>query len=223
MFDNVFNNLEWKKIASDEFISFKKYRQSLREKLIKENQKERQKNANNSNNKNNFKVFKLNPKKEKNFEIKLNKSRSFFQNNFCFPIKENFLVPNCYTLKYIELFDNFEFFDKTMSNFFLKIKGLYEFYPKTLDERERLDNKELILWIFITCIKYLDSKNFAFRKNEDMIELIKKISEMFNKDFKYLYMFLTKFVIQVNNKMKTKKNNNSLTNYSNYRKYYCSM
>ena len=223
MFDNVFNNLEWKKIASNEFISFKTYRQSLREKLIRENEKERQKHANNSNNKKNFKVYKINPKKEKNLVIKLNKSRSFFQNNFCFPIKENFLVPNCYTLKYIELFDNFEFFDKTMSNFFLKIKGLYEFYPKTLDERERLDNKELILWIFITCIKYLDDKNFSFKKNEDMIELIKKISEMLNKDFKYLYMFLTKFVIQLNNKIKSEKNNNSLTNYYHYRKYYCSI
>ena len=39
MFGNVFNNLEWKKIASTEFISFKKYQQSLREKLIKDNKK----------------------------------------------------------------------------------------------------------------------------------------------------------------------------------------
>ena len=43
MFVNEFNNLEWKKIASSEFISFKKYRQSLREKLIKANKKERKK------------------------------------------------------------------------------------------------------------------------------------------------------------------------------------
>ena len=35
MFDNVFNNLEWKKIVSKEFISFKNYRQLIREKLIK--------------------------------------------------------------------------------------------------------------------------------------------------------------------------------------------
>ena len=195
MFDNVFNNLEWKKIASNEFISFKTYRQSLREKLIRENEKERQKHANNSNNKKNFKVYKLNPKKEKNLVIKLNKSRSFFQNNFCFPIKENFLVPNCYTLKYVELFDNFEFFDKTMSNFFTKISGLYEFYPKTLDEKERLDNKGFILWLFITLIKYLISKNVVFNKKEDIVELIKVISEMLNKDFKYLYFFLVKYLI----------------------------
>jgi hypothetical protein len=76
-----------------------------------------------------------------------------------------------------------------MSNFFLKIKGLYEFYPKTLDERERLDNKDFILWMFITSIKYLDSKKYIFKKKEDMIELIKIISEMINKDFKYFRAF----------------------------------
>ena len=223
MFDNVFNNLEWKKIVSKEFISFKNYRQLIREKLIKENYKGLQKNDANSKLKKNFNLIRLNPKKDKNNEIILSKSISFFQNDFCFPIKENFIVSNCYTMKYIELFDNFEFFDKTMSNFFLKLKALYEFYPKTLDERERLDNKEYILWIFISCIKYLDDKNFVFNKNEDMIELIKKISEMLNKDFKYLYVFLSKYIIQLNNKIKSEKNNNSLTNYFNYRKYYCSV
>ena len=222
MFGKVFNNLEWKKISSSEFHSFKEYRQTLREKLIKSNEKEKQKESNNSNINNNTKIFQLNPK-NKNKTIILENSRSFCQNNFCFPIKENFIVSNCYTLKYIELFDNFEFFDKTMSNFFLKIKGLYEFYPKTLDERERLDNKEFILWLFITCIKYLDSKNFVFSKNEDMIELIKMISEMINKDFKYLYKFLSKFIIKLNERIKSEKNNKSLTNYLNYRKYYCSI
>ena len=152
MFDNVFNNLEWKKIVYNEFVSFKNYRQLLREKLIKENNKELQKSDINSKLKKNFKLFRLKPKKEKDNEIILQKSLSFFQNDFCFPINENFIVSNCYTMKYIELFDNFEFFDKTMSNFFLKLKALYEFYPKTLDERERLDNKEYILWIFISSI-----------------------------------------------------------------------
>ena len=42
MFGNVFNNLEWKKIVEKEFITFKQYRQSLREKLIKDNEKEKQ-------------------------------------------------------------------------------------------------------------------------------------------------------------------------------------
>ena len=223
MFDNVFNNLEWKKIVYNEFVSFKNYRQLLREKLIKENNKELQKSDINSKLKKNFKLFRLKPKKEKDNEIILQKSLSFFQNDFCFPINENFIVSNCYTMKYIELFDNFEFFDKTMSNFFLKLKALYEFYPKTLDERERLDNKEYILWIFISSIKYLDNKNFIFTKNEDMIELIEKISEMLNKDFKYLYVFLSKYIIQLNNKIKSEKSNNSLTNYFNYRKYYCSV
>ena len=143
--DNVFNNFEWKKIVSKEFISFKNYRQLIREKLIKENYKGLQKNDANSKLKKNLNLIRLNPKKDKNNEIILSKSISFFQNDFCFPIKENFIVSNCYTMKYIGLFDNFEFFDKTMSNFFLKLKALYEFYPKTLDERERLDNKEYIL------------------------------------------------------------------------------
>ena len=223
MFDNVFNNLEWKKIASSEFIAFKKYRQALREKLIKDNKKEEETNENNSNSNNNIIIFKIKPKKDKNQVVTLDKCRSFCQNNFCFPIKANFIVPNCYTMKYIELFDNFEFFDKTMSNFFLKIKGLYEFYPKTLDERERLDNREFILWLFITSIKYLYSKNYVLSKKEDMIELIKIISEMINKDFKYLYQFLSKFVIKLNNRIKLEKNKTSLSNYFNYRKYYCSV
>ena len=124
-------------------------------------------------------------------------------------------------LKYIELFDNFDFFDKTMSAFFIKISGLYEFYPKTLDEKERLDNKGFILWLFITYIKYLISKNVAFNKKEDIVELIKNISEMLNKDFKYLYFFLIKYLIKVNDFFKQKKNNNSLSDYFNYRKYYC--
>ena len=221
MFDNVFNNLEWKKIATREFNSFKEYRQSLREKYIKYNEKKREKNINNPSLNNNIKLFQLNPKNN-NKTIFLEKSRSFCQNNFCFPIKENFIVPNSYTLQYMEIFDNFEFFDKTMSNFFLKIQGLYEIYPKTLDERERLDNKEFILWIFVTCIKYLETKNFVFNKNEDMIELIKIISKMMNKDFKYLYQFLSKFIIRLNNRIKSEKNNNSITNYFNYRNYYCS-
>ena len=221
MFVNEFNNLEWKKIASSEFISFKKYRQSLREILIKANKKERKKCVNNTKYSADTKIFKFSQKKEKNQIITLNKCRSFNQNNFCFPIKENFIVQNCYTLKYIELFDNFEFFDKTMSNYFLKIKGLYEFYPKTLDERERLDNKEFILWMFITSIKYLDSKKYSFKKREDMIKLIKIISEMINKDFKYLYQFLSKYLIKINDKVKSEKNKTSLTNYFNYRKYYC--
>ena len=37
MFGKVFNNLEWKKIASSEFNSFKQFRQDLRSKLIKAN------------------------------------------------------------------------------------------------------------------------------------------------------------------------------------------
>ena len=222
MFDNVFNNLEWKKIATREFNSFKEYRQSLREKYIKYNEKKREKNINNPSLNNNIKLFQLNPKNN-NKTIVLEKSRSFCQNNFCFPIKENFIVPNSYTLQYMEIFDNFEFFDKTMSNFFLKIQGLYEIYPKTLDERERLDNKEFILWIFVTCMKYLETKNFVFNKNEDMIELIKIISKMMNKDFKYLYQFLSKFIIRLNNRIKSEKNNNSITNYFNYRNYYCSI
>ena len=223
MFGNVFNNLEWKKIASTEFISFKKYQQSLREKLIKDNKKNNKKGNNNSNLNNNTKIFKIKANKDKNNSNTLEKCRSFCQNNFCFPIKENFIVSNCYTMKYIEIFDNFEFFDKTMSNFFLKIKGLYEFYPKTLDERERLDNKEFILWIFIACIKYLINKNYSINKREDMIELIKTISEMINKDFKYLYQFLSKYLIKLNDKIKSEKNKISLSNYFNYRKYYCSV
>ena len=223
MFSNAINDIEWKRIIAKEFKEYKKTRKKIREKLIKDNYKEKKKIESELKKEKEFKIFKFNIKKGSYKTEILSKSRSFCQNNYCFPIKENFIVSNCYTLKYIELFDNFEFFDKTMSNFFLKIKGLYEFYPKTLDERERLDNKELILWIFITCIKYLDNKNFSFKKNEDMIELIKKISEMLNKDFKYLYMFLTKFVIQLNNKIKSEKNSNSLTNYYHYRKYYCSI
>ena len=223
MFGKVFNNLEWKKIASSEFNSFKQFRQDLRSKLIKANKNKGKKIPNNPKYTSSNKIFKFSPRKDKNQIIILNKCRSFCQNNFCFPIKENFIVPNCYTLKYIELFDNFEFFDKTMSNFFLKIKGLYEFYPKTLDERERLDNKDFILWMFITSIKYLDSKKYIFKKKEDMIELIKIISEMINKDFKYLYQFLSKYLIQINDKVKSEINKTSLTNYFNYRKYYCSV
>ena len=221
MFGNVFNNLEWKKIAEKEFITFKEYRQSLREKLIKDNEKEKQINKNQSNINNNFKLFKFKERKGKNKTFLLEHSRSFCQNNFCFPIKANFVVSNCYKMKYMELFNNFGFFDKTMSNFFSKIKGLYEFYPKTLYENERLDNKEFLLWMFINCIKYIDSKKFVFSKREDIIELIQLMAKMIDKDFKYLYNFLSNYLINVNEKIKKEKNSKSLTNYFNYRKYYC--
>ena len=218
MLSNEINNSEWKKIISKEFIEYKKIRKEVREKLIKENYKE-DKNFRFKSKKN--KIFKFTKKEEeKPIEI-LSKSRSFCQNNFCFPIKENFIVSNCYTLKYMELFDNFEFFDKTMSNFFIKINGLYEFYPKTLDNKERLDNRGFILWLFITYIKYLRNKNYIFDKKEDIVEIIKSISEMLNKDFKYLYFYLVKYLIRVNEFFKQEKNNKSFSDYSNYRKYYC--
>ena len=198
MFNNVINNSEWKKIIAKEFSSYKQKRKIIREKLIRENNEEKRKNEIEKEKNKNCKIFKFKKKKEENVTEILSKSRSFCQNNYCFPIKENFIVSNCYTLKYIELFDNFDFFDKTMSNFFMKISGLYEFYPKTLDEKERLDNKGFILWLFITLIKYLISKNVVFNKKEDIVELIKVISEMLNKDFKYLYFFLVKYLIKVN-------------------------
>ena len=221
MFNNVINNSEWKKIIAKEFSSYKQTRKIIREKLIRENNEEKRKNEIEKEKNKNCKIFKFKKKKEENVTEILSKSRSFCQNNYCFPIKENFIVSNCYTLKYIELFDNFDFFDKTMSNFFMKISGLYEFYPKTLDEKERLDNKGFILWLFITLIKYLISKNVVFNKKEDIVELIKVISEMLNKDFKYLYFFLVKYLIKVNDFFKQKKNKNSLSDYFNYRKYYC--
>jgi len=221
MFNNVINNSEWKKIIAKEFSSYKQTRKIIREKLIRENNEEKRKNEIEKEKNKNCKIFKFKKKKEENVTEILSKSRSFCQNNYCFPIKENFIVSNCYTLKYIELFDNFDFFDKTMSNFFMKISGLYEFYPKTLDEKERLDNKGFILWLFITLIKYLISKNVVFNKKEDIVELIKVISEMLNKDFKYLYFFLVKYLIKVNDLFKQKKNKNSLSDYFNYRKYYC--
>ena len=221
MLSNVINNSEWKKIIAKEFVEYKQTRKLIREKLIKENYKEKKKIELEINKSKNTAVYKFKTKKEDKITEILSKSRSFCQNNYCFPIKENFIVSNCYTLKYIELFDNFEFFDKTMSNFFTKISGLYEFYPKTLDEKERLDNKGFILWMFITYIKYLISKNFCFNKKEDVVQLIKNISEMLNKDFKYLYVFLVKYLIKVNDYFKQKKNNNTLSDYFNYRKYYC--
>ncbi len=221
MFNNVINNSEWKKIIAKEFSSYKQTRKIIREKLIRENNEEKRKNEIEKEKNKNCKIFKFKKKKEENVTEILSKSRSFCQNNYCFPIKENFIVSNCYTLKYIELFDNFDFFDKTMSNFFMKISGLYEFYPKTLDEKERLDNKGFILWLFITLIKYLISKNVVFNKKEDIVDLIKVISEMLNKDFKYLYFFLVKYLIKVNDHFKQKKNKNSLSDYFNYRKYYC--
>ena len=137
MFSNVLNDAEWKKIIAKEFLDFKKTRKIIREKLIKDNYREKKKIKP----KLSLKIFRFKVEKETNKKEILSKSRSFCQNNYCFPIKENFIVSNCYTLKYIELFDNFEFFDKTMSNFFTKIAGLYEFYPKTLDEKEKLENK----------------------------------------------------------------------------------
>lgn len=223
MFTNPINDPEWKKIIAKEFVAYKQTRRQVREILIKENyiDKYKKRKKEELENKKNLKIFKFKVNKEDNITEMLSKSRSFCQNNYCFPIKENFIVSNCYTLKYIELFDNFEFFDKTMSNFFTKISGLYEFYPKTLDEKERLDNKGFILWLFITYIKYLISKNFVFNKKEDIVELIKNISEMLNKDFKYLYFFLVKYLIKVNDYFKKRKNENSLSDYFNYRKYYC--
>ena len=224
MLSNEINNFEWKNIIAKEFIEYKKIRKDIREKLIKENYKEKNKeNKKLKFHSKNSKIYKFNKnKEEKSIEI-LSKSRSFCQNNFCFPIKENFIVSNCYSLNYIELFDNFEFFDKTMSNFFTKISGLYEFYPKTLDIRERLDNKGFILWLFITYIKYLSNKNFIFNKKEDIIDIIKNISEMLKKDFKYLFIFIVNYLIKINDMFKQQKNYNSLTDYSNYRKYYCSV
>ena len=131
MFRNVINNSEWKKIIKKEFLEYKKTRKIIRENLIKENNKEKEKIKKELEKDKNNTIYKFKVKKENNTTEILSKSRSFCQNNYCFPIKENFIVSNCYTLKYIELFDNFEFFDKTMSNFFMKISGLYEFYPKT--------------------------------------------------------------------------------------------
>ena len=223
MFRNVINNSEWKKIIKKEFLEYKKTRKIIRENLIKENNKEKEKIKIELEKDKNNTIYKFKVKKENNTTEILSKSRSFCQNNYCFPIKENFIVSNCYTLKYIELFDNFEFFDKTMSNFFMKISGLYEFYPKTLDEKERLDNKGFILWMFITYIKYLISKKFVFNKKEDIVDIIKNISEMLNKDFKYLYFFLVKYLIKINDYFKQKKNKNSLSDYINYRKYYCAV
>ena len=221
MIDNDINNPEWKKIIAKEFSEYKKIRKLTREKLIIENNNEKKKNKIKLEENKNYKIFKFKKRKEDNITEILSKSRSFCQNNYCFPIKENFIVSNCYTLKYIELFDNFEFFDRTMSNYFMKISGLYEFYPKTLDEKERLDNKDFILWLFITYIKYLINKNILFNKKEDIIDLIKNISKMINKDFKYLYFFLVKYLIKINNNFKQKKNKNYLIYYFNYRKYYC--
>ena len=221
MFSNAINDIEWKKIIAKEFKEYKKTRKKIREKLIKDNYKEKKKIESELKKEKEFKIFKFNVKKGSYKTEILSKSRSFCQNNYCFPIKENFIVSNCYTLKYIELFDNFEFFDKTMSNFFTKISGLYEFYPKTLDEKERLENKRFILWLFICYIKYLISKNFVFKRKEDMVEIIKSISEMLNKDFKYLYFYLVKYIIKVNDYFIQQKNNNSLSDYFNYRKYYC--
>ena len=221
MFRNVINNSEWKKIIKKEFLEYKKTRKIIRENLIKENNKEKEKIKIELEKDKNNTIYKFKVKKENNTTEILSKSRSFCQNNYCFPIKENFIVSNCYTLKYIELFDNFEFFDKTMSNFFMKISGLYEFYPKTLDEKERLDNKGFILWMFITYIKYLLSKNFVFNKKEYIVDIIKNISEMLNKDFKYLYFYLVKYLIKLDDCFKQKKNKNSLSDYFNYRKYYC--
>ena len=212
---NNINNKEWKKIVSKEFISYKETRKKLRESFIKENKKQIKKQTTNKN------IFKFKVKKDQDVEI-ISKSRSFCQNNFCFPIKENFIVPNCYTLKYIELFDNFEFFDKTMSNFFIKISGLYEFYPKTLDEKERLDNKGFILWLFISYIKFLSNNHLNFfNKKEDIVDLIKDMSNMLDKDFKYLFTFLVKYLIKIDDRFKEIKNKNSLSDFFKYRKYYC--
>ena len=41
MFSNVLNDVEWKKIISKEFIDFKKTRKIIRDKLIKDNYREK--------------------------------------------------------------------------------------------------------------------------------------------------------------------------------------
>ena len=135
------------------FIQFNKYIKLNKQNLDKKNKKEIKKNFS-------FVQKKIN-------KIILPKSESYSQSNFCFPIENSILCENKYILEYIEPFRTFYHFDKTFTKEFSKLSSYYHFYPKTLGEKETIDNKYFLIWCFICIINNLKIYNKISKINNE--------------------------------------------------------
>ena len=228
------------------FIQFNKYIKLNKQNLDKKYNKE----------------IKFDFDKKKISKIFLPKSESYSQSNYCYPIENSILCENKYILEYIEPFRTFYHFDKTFTKEFLKLSSYYHFYPKTLGEKETIDNKYFLIWCFICIIQNLDNNrinknnnnnNYNYNKNYNLnnennnniinnnnneninnnsfkidfkncdflIDLIHLLAKIIMKEYKYLYLILSKYFIYFNKQLKL--NNCIFVNSClvQYKKLFC--
>ena len=175
-----------------------------------------------------FTIKKISPLKEN----QLKESLTYTQSNYCYPYNENKIIESKYILEFIEPFDNFFKYNKFVNKEVNYLTDFYHFFPKFLDQKELINNKNLIIWFFICFIKYIfknnnnEVKNNYNILNEDkikkedfniekiklnhifIIEIINTLSNIIQKDFKYVYFYISKYIINIEKFIKKELNKN---------------
>jgi len=173
-----------------------------------------------------FTIKKISPLKDNH----LKDSLTYTQSNYCYPYNENKIIESKYILEFIEPFDNFFKYNKFVNKEVNYLTDFYHFFPKFLDQKELINNKNLIIWFFICFLKYIfkynnneviHTDNFLNQnkiKKEDLkkekiilnhnfiIEIINTLSIIIQKDFKYVYFYISKYIIKIEKNIKRELN-----------------